>query len=474
MINNDMKNYKIILFIAAVVLSPGMHANITLPDLFSDHMVLQQESKVTIWGWAKPNEEVRMTCSWDQDKEYRIKVENHGDWSMEIETPSNGGPYQLLIEGYNTIRINDILIGEVWLGSGQSNMEWTPAMGIDHAKEEIAGANYPEIRFFTVHTISAGTPQQLLRGEWLICTPETMKDFSALMYFFGRELYKELSVPVGLINASWGGTPIEIWMPESRIRGDRLLNQNASLLKPVPWGPVDPGVAFNSMIHPLIPFRIRGALWYQGEANVGYPDQYARALKALIESWRASWGYDFPFYYAQIAPWAGYGDDNVNGAILRDQQRLALNLIENTGMVVLSDIGDLENIHPGNKQDAGKRMAGWALHHDYGFTDRACSGPLLSTCEIADDMIILDFDHADGLTARSTNTPAFEVLDRYGTWVEVEARISGDHVEIDIPDGGAWGVRYAFRNDAHPSLFNDAGLPASCFEIIFHPDAEKK
>jgi sialate O-acetylesterase len=469
-----MKNPRIIPFIAAVLLTAGMNAHVTLPDLFSDHMVLQQETTVTVWGWAKPNEVVRIACSWDPDKEYRIEVESHGTWSIDIETPPVGGPYQLRIEGYNTIEIHDILIGEIWLGSGQSNMEWSAAMGIDHAKEEIAGADFPEIRFFTVHTITAGTPQQLVKGEWVRCTPGTMQHFSALMYFFGRELYRELNVPVGLINSSWGGTPIEIWMPESRIRGDRQLDRNAGLLKPVPWGPIYLGVAFNAMIHPLVPFRTKGALWYQGEANVDYPDQYARALKALIDSWRASWGYDFPFYYAQIAPWAGYGDDNVNGAILRDQQRLALNLTENTGMVVLSDIGNLENIHPGNKQDAGKRLAGWVLHHDYGFSDRPFSGPLFRSCEMDKGRIILDFDYADGLTAREGIPREFEVLDRSGSWVEAEALISGDQVDIDIPDGGAEGVRYAFRNDAYPSLFNGAGLPASCFEIMFPGDAEKK
>jgi sialate O-acetylesterase len=261
-------------------------------------------------------------------------------------------------------------------------------------------------------------------------------------------------------------------MPESRIRGDRLLDRNASLLKPVPWGPIDPGVAFNAMIHPLVPFRIKGALWYQGEANVDYPDQYARALKAMISSWRASWGYDFPFYYAQIAPWTGYGDDNVNGAILRDQQRLALNLTEKTGMVVLSDIGNLENIHPGNKQDAGKRLAGWALHHDYGFSDIPFSGPLFRSCEIDEGRFTLDFDYAEGLTARDGNPREFEVLDRSGNWVEAEARVAGNQIKVAIPEGGAQGIRYAYRNDADPNLFNGAGLPASCFEIIFNLNPE--
>jgi sialate O-acetylesterase len=432
-----MKDSRITAFIAALLLTLGVNAHVTLPDIFSDHMVLQQESMITVWGWAKPGEVVQITCSWDQDTTYSIKVDSRSAWSIDIKTPSAGGPYQLRIRGYNTIEINDILIGEVWLGSGQSNMEWSAAMGIDNAPGEIAGANHPEIRFFTVHTTTAETPQQLAQGEWVSCTPETMKQFSALMYFFGRELHGALKVPVGLINSSWGGTPIEIWMPESSIRGDRLLDRYAGLLKPVPWGPVDPGAAFNSMIHPLVPFRIKGALWYQGESNVDHPEQYARALKTMVESWRASWGYDFPFYYAQIAPWSGYGEDNVNGAILRDQQRKA-------------------------------------LHHDYGCSERPFSGPLFRSHQIKKGSIVLEFDYADGLTAKEGTLRDFELLSQSREWIEAKAHIAGHHVEVDVPDGGAKGIRYAYRNDADPNLFNSAGLPASCFAIMFNPNPEKQ
>jgi sialate O-acetylesterase len=394
-------------------------------------------------------------------------VANHSVWSIEIETPEAGGPYQLVIRGFNTIEINDVLIGEVWLGSGQSNMEWTASSGIDNQQEEIAAADFPEIRFFQVSTTIASCPQQLVEGQWVVCTPETMPGFSAVLYFFGRELYRDLKVPVGLISSAWGGTPVEIWMPEAAVRGDRLLEMNAGLLTPVPWGPISPGVAYNAMIHPLIPFRIKGALWYQGEANVDFPHRYTRALGTLIGSWRAAWGYTFPFYYVQIAPWSGYGTDNVKGAVLRDQQRLVMERTPQTGMVVVSDIGDLRDIHPKNKLDVGKRLAAWALHQDYGFSDLPYSGPLPQSVDFGPEAVSIQFDHAEGgLVARGGALKEFEVLDSSGQWIEADARIIGNSVKVTGPSPDPQGVRYGYRNDSQPTLFNAAGLPASCFEWL--------
>jgi sialate O-acetylesterase len=456
-----------LLIILCISISPLIRANVTIPAIFSDHMVLQQRTLVTLWGWGKPGETVSVTGSWDPDTTYTTRVPNHSVWSMEIRTPEAGGPYELVIRGYNTIGISDVLIGEVWLGSGQSNMEWTASSGIDNQQEEIAAADYPEIRFFQVNTTIATCPQQLVEGHWVVCTPETMAAFSAVLYFFGRDLHRELDVPVGLISSAWGGTPVEIWMPEAMIRGDRLLEMNAGFLKPVPWGPVEPGVAYNAMIHPLIPYRIKGALWYQGEANVDFPQRYARALSTLIGSWRAAWGNTFPFYYVQIAPWAGYGNDNVKGAVLRDQQRLVMERTPQTGMVVVSDIGDLNNIHPRNKLDVGKRLAAWALHNDYGFSDLPYSGPLPQSAAFGSETVTIRFDHAEGgLVARDGVLKEFEVLDPEGNWISADARIAGNSVEVDVPVPRPEGVRYGYRNDSQPTLFNAAGLPASCFEWL--------
>jgi sialate O-acetylesterase len=348
-------------------------------------------------------------------------------------------------------------------------MEWTPHSKIDNGEEERANANYPEIRFFTVFNSTASVPQQLLTGEWVVCTPETMWNFSAIMYFFGRELYQNLHVPVGLINSSWGGTPLEVWVPEPIIRVDRILSADADKLKPIPWGPHEPGKANNAMIHPLIPFKIKGVLWYQGEANVGFPTHYARALSTLIHTWRAAWGDDFSFYYAQIAPYNGYGKDNVNGAILRDQQRKVLGLTMKTGMVVLSDIGDLDNIHPGNKQEAGKRLANWALNRDYGMSEKVVSGPLYHSYQIEKASVILHFDYAeDGLVAKNGELKEFEILNEEGNWIQAKASIKKNTVivqqeSVKLPKG----VRFGYHNNSNPNLFNAAGLPASCFEILF-------
>lgn len=451
-----------------LVFTASLHAEVILPAIFSDNMVLQQNADVTLWGWGKPGEKIKVTCSWAETTDYSLTVNNQSAWSIVIRTPNAGSTHKLTVQGYNRIEINDVLIGEVWLGSGQSNMEWTPAMKINNAEEEISKANFPEIRFFNVGISASSSPQQHLSGRWVKCTPETMKYFSALLYFFGRELHEKVKVPVGLINASWGGTPAEIWMPEYSITGDKFLRENAALLKPVPWGPHEPGRAFNNMIHPLIPFRIKGALWYQGEANAANPNYYARTLTTLISSWRSLWGYDFPFYYAQIAPWTGYGTDNVSGAIVRDQQRKVMEMTHQTGMVVLSDIGDLQDIHPRNKQDAAKRLAAWALYHDYGMKDIVYSGPLYKSYETKKDKLILQFNYAEGgLVAKDGDLKEFEIKDSRGAWKQYVPKINGATVEIDLKSAGeVKGIRFGYRNDSNPNLFNKAGLPASCFEVL--------
>jgi sialate O-acetylesterase len=451
------------LFLASI---GSANANVILPEIFGDHMVLQQKSRVTIWGWAKAGENVKVIPGWDSGRDYSVTVDTRSTWSIEIETPAAGGPYEITVQGYNTIKITDVLIGEVWLGSGQSNMEMTTAGKIDNGDEERAKANYPSIRFFTVQQWAAATPQHQLKGKWEVCTPESMNDFSAAMYFFGREVHQKMNIPVGLICSAWGGTPVEIWMSEGVVNGDKMIRESAALLKPVPWGPVEPGRTFNTMIYPLAPFRIAGALWYQGEANVINANQYARSLAALIASWRSLWGYDFPFYFAQIAPWAGYGTDNVSGAILRDQQRQVLNLMPKTGMIVLSDIGDLQDIHPKNKRDVGKRFAAWALNKDYGYKDISFSGPLFKSWEVRKEKAIIHFDHTDGgLVARDGELREFEVLDASGKWNSVAAKVNGAVVEIDLKTvKEIKGVRFGYRNDSNPNLFNKAGFPASCFE----------
>ena len=248
-----------------MVLQSGW-SNISLPEIFSDNMVLQQNTDVTFRGWAKAGETVSLKADW-MDKEITLKVGSDGNWKLLVKTPQAGGPYNIEIQGYNHLTIKNILVGEVWLCSGQSNMEWTASSGINNADEEIKNANNPQIRLFNVFHATSIYPQDHFTGEWTECTPETMRNFSAIAYFFAKKLSKEMGVPVGLINSSWGGTPAESWMPEDVIQKDNYLKEAVARQKPVTWGPVEPGRIYNSMISPLVPFRIAGVLWYQGESN---------------------------------------------------------------------------------------------------------------------------------------------------------------------------------------------------------------
>ncbi len=439
-------------------------ANISLPALFGDHMVLQQKAEVTIWGWGKPLEEVAVVTSWDQHT-VKTVTSNQAQWQVKVQTPSAGGPYSITIKGHNTVELKDVLIGEVWLCSGQSNMEWSARSGIDGADEAVKTAWYPNIRFFSVSHRTADGPQVDLGGEWQVCTPETMQSFSAVAYFFARRLNQELDVPVGLINSSWGGTPIEVWMNPPVIAADPVLAQSAAKQKPVQWGPEKPGRAYHAMIAPVIPYRIAGALWYQGESNTVNGETYAEMLEGLVQSWRKAWGYEFPFYYVQIAPYE-YGEPGA-GAVVRDEQRRAMR-IPNTGMVVVSDIGNIKDIHPRNKLDVGVRLANWALVKTYNKPVAPVSGPLFREMKIEGRKARLFFDYAEnGLFCKGEKLTHFELAEADGKFVPAEAVIAGNTLIVRA-DGvkNPKAVRFAWSNTAEPNLFNKEGLPASCFKAV--------
>jgi sialate O-acetylesterase len=435
-------------------------ANISLPEIFSDNMVLQQKSDVILWGWAKTGETVTIKGDW-MDQDITTKASNQGTWRITLKTPVAGGPYNIHIKGYNELILKNVLIGEVWLCSGQSNMEMSAQSGINNADEEIKNADWPTIRLFTVNAATSGYPQDHLSGKWVVCTPDEMKTFSAIGYFFARKLNKELGVPVGVINSSWGGTAAESWMPEEIIQKNDLLREAAAKQKPVPWGPVEPAKIYNAMISPLIPFRIAGVLWYQGEANTINAYAYKEMLTALIGSWRSKWDYDFPFYYAQIAPYK-YGNP-FEGAEVRNAQRRVLE-VPNTGMVVLSDLCDTLNIHPKNKQDAALRLANIALNRYYKKSMGEDSGPLYKDMTIEKNKAIISFYHSEGLHAMGDKLKYFEIAGENKVFYPAEAKIKGQQVivqskMIKTPVS----VRFAWKNTALPNLFNGANLPASCF-----------
>jgi sialate O-acetylesterase len=437
-------------------------ANVSLPSFFSDGMVLQQNATVTIWGWASPNEEITLIAGWD-NKEYNVKATNQAAWEIKLQTAHAGGPYTIKIKGHNEITLHNVMLGEVWFCSGQSNMEWTANSGIDDAEAEIAKADYENIRFFTVPKMASEHPQMNVQGNWEVCTPESMRYFSAVGYFFAQHLQENLKgVPIGIINASWGGTPAEIWMPQEVIASDSLLAGAAAKLAPAEWGPTEPARAWNAMVHPFAGLKIAGVLWYQGESNTG-SGIYDKTLAALINGWRQAWHDDFPFYYVQIAPF-NYEGGTTQGVEVRDAQRKVLKTVPKTGMVVISDISPVNDIHPRNKKTVGERLANLALQNVYKTGTTLVNGPLYREMAIAGDKVTLFFDNAEGLCFKHNPSGEFEMAGPDGVFHPANAGIVKDAIvlrskKVKTPVR----VRYAWRNTATADLFNKAGLPASSF-----------
>ncbi|OYU82076.1 MAG: sialate O-acetylesterase [Flavobacterium sp. BFFFF1] len=456
-----MRN-KALIWLYILMTTPFAMANVTLPSFFLDNMVLQRNTIVSIWGWGNPNEEITLTTGWDQ-KEYKVKTGNQANWKVSFATPEAGGPHTIAIKGYNEIVLKNILIGEVWLCSGQSNMEMSASWGIKDGEQETAAATDSNIRFFTVAKHSATTPQDNLLGAWEPCSPETMKHFSAVGYYFAKRLRKELkNVPIGLICSAWGGTPAEIWMPEHVVQSDPLLREAAQKINPEQWGPEQPGRAFNAMIHPLVGFCMAGVLWYQGERNVG-ASNYDKTLAALIASWRQQWKQDFPFYIVQIAPF-NYGNNGEAAAVIREAQRKVAMGVGNSGLVVTSDVATVDDIHPKDKKPVGERLAGLALKNTYNIETGVVNGPTFREIKIEKDKVAVYFDNSEGLYVKDKMPTQFEIAGVDNIFYAADAKIKNkavwlhsDKVKQPVK------VRYGWSNTALASLFNGAGLPASTF-----------
>ncbi len=644
---------------------------LTLPSIFNDNMVVQRNTSVPFWGQGNPGTQIKIKASWGN--QVRTQVNKDGSWETNIPTPSAGGPFQITVENTNQKTIfNNVMSGEVWLCSGQSNMEmplkgWPPRDTILNSEKEINQADYPQIRLFTVEKKIATQPKKNCQGSWQLCKPSTADDFSATAYFFGRKLYQELKIPIGLIHSSWGGTPAEAWTEKKYLSPFKNLNQivknlgkyenklnrlNTWLEKlhkidmneiqgknkwgnldfkdqkysspafddnqwpemdlPVQWeetkmGNFDgvvwfrrsfkmppgwedkvivlelskiddmdatylngqrigatlqpgnwqkkrtyqitsdiikqgknyiavrvmdtgggggiygqtknmkiypleetdqtitlagkwkylpvanykndifyvysegtndyfsqpeipfginsdtPTVLFNGMINPLIPFRIKGVIWYQGESNTDRPYQYRELFPAMIKSWRDKWKQGpFPFYFVQIAPFSY--SSQTNSQLLREAQLKTL-AFENTGMVVTTDIGNPDNIHPANKQDVGKRLALWALAKNYGYDDLAYSGPIYQKMKIEDDKIRIFFDLCDsGLMVKGQRLTEFQIAGKDKKFHPARTKIEGKTALVWHPDvKKPVAVRFGWNNTPEPNLFNKAGLPASPF-----------
>ncbi len=486
----------------AICFTGAVRADVKLPYLIADHMVVQRDRPVHIWGRAEPGEPVVVTF---RGAEAKSAADPLGRWSVYLSPGDAGGPFRMTIRGHNVLELSDILVGDVWVASGQSNMEWPLAWAGD-AKANIARARYPRIRLVrAMHKVSE-YPLDNLAGEmWRECTPESATNFSAVAFHFGRLLHERSGVPIGLIQTAWGGTPIEGWTSLGAISRDpalmpviaqwsKLMQEHAvELLKydraakaweataaeakarhvsppPVPEKPVGPGSPrrpgglFNAMVAPITGYAIRGVIWYQGEANatIERAPGYSRLFEAMIRDWRNAWGLgDFPFLFVQLA---NYDAPESAWPELREAQRQAL-AIRNTAMAVTIDIGTPENIHPPDKEAVGLRLSLAARAVAYG-EQVEYSGPLARQAAAEDGVVRIWFDHASGLSARGATVKGFDVAGHDRKFQPAQARLEGNSVvvwsaAVERPE---W-VRYGWKDNPDCDLSNDSGLPASPFEL---------
>ena len=420
--------------------SPVAVADVKLPAVLGSHMVVQRDQPLSVWGWAEKGEEVSVKFG---EGSASAKADDKGNWKVVLPAPKlNAKPQTLTVQGKNKIELTDILVGDVWVGSGQSNMEW-PLTATQKAKEAIAAANHPNIRLFHVPKVQTPEPAKDVNATWQDCIPKTIGNFSAVLYYFGARLQKDVDVPFGLINSSWGGSPIEAWISTEKSSGGM----------------------HNGMIAPLQPFAVKGVIWYQGESNVGNGMKYKDKTSDLINGWRRAWGKDMPFYFVQIAPWSGYGPDLLPG--LWEAQVASLS-IPHTGMAVTTDLVDnITDIHPQNKLDVGNRLALWALARDYGKKDVVFSGPLYKSIKVDGDKITVSFAHVGGGLKSSDGKPLkqFMIAGEDGKFVAAEAVIEGNTVVVSSKEvAKPTQVRYGWFNTSNPNLVNKEGLPASPFQ----------
>ena len=455
---------KLFLFLMTLSFFPIiLSAKIILPSVFADNMVLQQKSDVAIWGWSDPGETVKIVASWNNKDTVKIKADNSSKWTTTITTIGAGGPYSIRILGSSNVELKNVMLGEVWICSGQSNMEMSVNWNLINGEEEAAKANHPNIRIFHVQKIGAEFPQQTCNATWSVCTPETMRSTSAVGYFFARELQQKLNVPVGIIVSAWGGTPAEVWIEKSRIESNPELNK-AKYSDHFDWWPGTPGTLYNSMIAPFVPYGIAGAIWYQGESNCGNYQIYSQLMKTLIENWRVDFKKDFPFYLVQIAPY-DYGDKGTS-EYLREQQEMAAQKIPNTGMVVISDLVDnIKDIHPKDKLNVGKRLANYALSETYKQNIGAYKSPKFESIKIEKDKVRLNFSNIPtGLKCTGKAPEKFLVAGDDKNFVPATAKMEGNAIVLSsklVKTPVA--VRFCFDDTTMPDVFSTEGLPLAPF-----------
>jgi len=488
--------------LAAVLCAAPLAADVALHPLFSSNMVLQRNAAVPVWGTAAPGERISISIA---GQTASAAADGAGAWRVSLKPMAAGGPHTMTVAGANTLTLANVLVGEVWICSGQSNMAWTTGQALN-AEAELAAAEYPSIRLFSVPTRPSESPQASLAGSWAVCSPATVRGFSAVAYFFGRDLHKALNVPVGLVRTCVGGTPAEAWTPlpaleaepamkplldrwqatlaaypEAKKKHDERMEAwktEAEKAKaegkaaprppaapPGPLSPHRPANLYNGMVAPLVPFAVAGAIWYQGESNLGQGLKYFEKMKALIEGWRGIWGYEFPFYFVQLAPFGSYVATPMGP--LWEAQAASLK-IPGTGMAVTTDLVDnIKDIHPKNKLDVGNRLALWALAKTYGKAGIVYSGPLYKSMAVEGNKVRLSFAHVgSGLKSRDGKPLSdFEIAGADGKFVPAEAAVDGASIVVQSKEvAEPKQVRFGWSNTANPNLINAEGLPASPFQ----------
>ncbi len=443
-------------------------ANIILPAVISSNMVLQQQSEAALWGTAANNAKVTVTTSWNK-KQYTIKAGANGAWKIKVQTPAAGGPYQITISDGTPITLSNILIGEVWFCSGQSNMEM-PVKGFKnqpvlHAADIMMEADNPQIRLFKVPKKISRTPLGTCNTSWEVSNAETAGNFSAVGYQFAKMLQEKLKVPAGIMEATWGGTVIEAWMDEQSLRPFAGEIKVPAVTDTIKLNPNDPTGLYNGMVAPLAGYTIKGALWYQGESNRLRAAQYQQLMPALVKDWRGLWDSgEWAFYYVQIAPFV-YGGDKGETFLLREAQLKALPQIPNAGMAVSMDVGEEKNIHPADKTIISKRLLYNALAKTYGYKGVPYAGPELKSMQVATDTVKLMFNNAaNGLTSFGKPLANFEVAGADKVYHPATAWITLYGIAVKSEEVKApVAVRYGFKDWMVGSLFNTEGLPASSF-----------
>ena len=472
---------------------PGAWADVSLPNIFGDHMVLQRGQENKVWGRAEPREEILVTIA---GQEHEVIADSDGQWSLQLESMQAGGPHELVVSGYNEVVIRDVLVGEVWLCSGQSNMEWR-VKNTNDPDLVVAAANYPRIRMINYPNVGSQEPIWTHKNsKWMVCSPKTVGEFSAVGFFFGRQLRHTIDVPIGLVNDAWGGSAVEAWIDRDKLEADGdfegllqrwqqeeqqygALNAEETTdpkqkkrlqkLKGRMSGNQRPGNIYNGVLKSHLGYGIRGAIWYQGESNAGRAYQYRELFPKMISTWREEWGQgDFPIYWVQLADFRQEKPQPAESdwAELREAQTMTLDKLPNTGQAVIIDVGEGKDIHPRNKITVGQRLARWALANEYGI-DVAYRSPRYKSMEVNGGSIVVSFNNVQGgWRPFDVNKPVgFAIAGEDKNFVWADAKIiDGSRIEVSsskVPEPVA--VRYAWADNPRCNMYTSLGLPLTPF-----------